>query len=103
MEVVNNPDGKPFIVDTEDQHKHGYGHYGTSAFEQNSRFAAAQAGTAKDVAVLSRDVVISEGRIAVQLGTITKDVALLNRDLALTEARLTLVAAQNAAQAAECG
>lgn len=134
MEVVSQPDGKPFVVDTDEHRGHGRGSYGYSdgvwaqtaervkdsqalqSAELNNRFfvqqdstarqfaeaQAAQAGISKDVAVLSRDVVISEGRTAVQLGTITKDIALLNRDMALTEARLTLVAAQNAAKAAEC-
>lgn len=123
MEVVSQPDGKPFVVDTDEHRGHSRGSFGYSdgvwaqtaervkdsqalqSAELNNRFFGAQdtqAGISKDVAVLSRDVVISEGRTAVQLGTITKDIALLNRDMALTEARLTLVAAQNAAAAAEC-
>jgi len=116
MEVLNGSDGKPSVVET-DGPRHG-GHRGgyddrsefnarfyADALNSGQQFAAAQvsqAGVSKDVAILSKDVVITEGRLAVQIGTVTKDIALLNRDLALTEARLTLVAAQNAAAAAEC-
>lgn len=130
MDVVTSPDGKPFVVETHSGHgDHSYGNYGScgnqdwpektservkdsvsgfffsasaQAAQRAQEAAVATAGVSKDVAILSKDVVITEGRLAVQVGTVTKDIALLNRDMALTEARLTLVAAQNAAAAAEC-
>lgn len=141
MEVVSQPDGKPFVVDTDHGgHSNGNrgGSYGYSGgydgsdwsrtaervkdsqalqtAEFNSRafssqdtagrqFAEAQvstAGVSKDVAVLSRDVVISEGRLLIQHCKTQEGIAILSKELALTEARLNLVAAQNAAAAAEC-
>lgn len=126
MEVTSIPTSTgPFVIDSNSHDNHGNHRNDTDWPERTServkndlnarffefqgqvasQFAEGQtavAAVSKDVAVLSRDVVISEGRTAVAIGTVTKDVALLGRDLALTEARLQLVMAQNAAAMAEC-
>jgi len=60
------------------------------------------AGISKDVAVLSKDVVISEGRLSVQNAITQKDIQVLSKDVALTEGRLNLEMAKLAAQQAEC-
>jgi hypothetical protein len=127
MEVLNGPDGKPSVVETDgDGHRHGRGGYGggygdsgwgyNDRAEFNARFFSTQdasgrqfaeaqvatAGVSKDVAVLSRDVVISEGRLLIQHCKSQEGIALLGKDMALLEARLNLEAAKNAAAAAEC-
>lgn len=130
MQVINGTDGKPTVVETTDEghgnHGSGWGSRGFSGFDSgygytdrsefNARFFTAQdasgrqfaeaqvatAGVSKDVAVLSRDVVISEGRLLIQHCKTQEGIAVLAKDMALTEARLNLVAAQNAAAAAEC-
>lgn len=70
-----------------------------------NQFAAAQtavAAVSKDVAILSRDIVISEGRTAVAIQVVNSNVGLLGKDVLLAERNMQIEMAKLAAQQAEC-
>jgi hypothetical protein len=129
MEVTSIPADKPFVIDTDRNyggryHDHGHSRdndwpertaersknefnarFFADSINSGNQFAAAQtavAGVSKDVAVLSRDVVISEGRTAVAIQTVNANVGLLSKDLQISEKNLLLEMSKLAAQQAEC-